>query len=223
MSRFDQISPKSGSFRAHLASAIPPNLVERLWGVGLDANGRIVKGVGQSGIVGVTVQTKAYPAGKRIDVMTHGQVVEFQPTDVEPGVGNTALAGRVYYSDAAGNITRLTDEVQTVTITNPANPITLTYSGQTTANIGPAATPAQVQAALEALSNLAPGDVLVEDDPGSPDYRVTFGGTLRDTDVAAMTASNATIATATAGGATTGLVRVGHTVEGQRLVVRVEP
>lgn len=105
MSRFDHMNPKVGNFRAHLASAIPSNLVERLWGVGLDANGRIVKGAGQSGIVGVTVQTKAYPAGKRIDVMTAGQVVEFQPTAAAPGVGNTGDPGTVYWAvDATGDI-----------------------------------------------------------------------------------------------------------------------
>ena len=99
MSRFDQIQPKAGSFRAHLAAAVPANLVERLWGVGLDADGRIVKGAGQSGIVGVTVQTKEYAAGKRIDVMTHGQVVEFQPTAVDPGEGNVGDPGTVYFAD----------------------------------------------------------------------------------------------------------------------------
>lgn len=93
------MNPKVGNFRANLASAIPSNLVERLWGVGLDANGRIVKGAGQTGIVGVTVQTKTYAAGKRIDVMTAGQVVEFQPTAVAPGVGNTGDPGKTYWAN----------------------------------------------------------------------------------------------------------------------------
>src|SRR5690349_7226106 len=104
MSRFDQVNPKVGSFRAHLAAAIPANLVERLWGVGLDAQGRIVKGAGVSGIVGVTVQTKVYGAGKRIDVMTAGQVVEFQPTSVDPASGGVGDPGTVYYCNAAGDI-----------------------------------------------------------------------------------------------------------------------
>jgi hypothetical protein len=70
---------------------------------------------------------------------------------------------------------------------------TLTYSGQTTASIDDDATAAQVQAALEALSNLAPGDVTVSA-VGSPDsvaggLQVTFGGTLADTNVAQITAT----------------------------------
>jgi hypothetical protein len=101
----------------------------------------------------------------------------------------------------------VTDEVQTITEGGSGlTSFTLTYSGQTTGSIAAAATAATVQAALEALSNIAVGDVTVTGNAGGP-YTVTFGGTLADTNVAQMTATptggtgTVTIATATAGGA----------------------
>jgi hypothetical protein len=100
----------------------------------------------------------------------------------------------------------VTDEVQTLTQGGSGlTSYTLTYSGQTTASIAQDATAAQVQAALEALSNIAPGDVTVTGEPGGP-YTVTFGGTLADTNVAQMTSTptggtgTVTVGTATGGG-----------------------
>ncbi len=219
MARIDKYDPKNGGYRASLAADLDPDLVEQAVGVGHDANGRIVVGAGVSGITGVLVLTKVYPAGKRIDVMTSGEITEFGPTGTTPGT-DFGVAGKVYYSDAEGNISKATDEVQSITVTD--DPFTLTYSGQTTGDIAEGATPAEVQEALEALSNIAVGDVIVTADSGAADYLVEFAGALQDTDVAAMTATNATIATVTAGGAITGLVRVGHTERGDRLIVRVE-
>lgn len=100
----------------------------------------------------------------------------------------------------------VSDEVQTVTEGGAGlTSFTLTFSGQTTAAIAAAATAAQVQAALEALSNIDVGDVAVSGAAGGP-YTVTFGGKLADTDVAQMTATptggtgTVTVATTTAGG-----------------------
>lgn len=65
---------------------------------------------------------------------------------------------------------------------------TLTYSGQTTSAIAEAATHAAVQSALEALSNIAVGDVNCTGGPlpGTP-ILVEFTGTLGSTNVAQMT------------------------------------
>lgn len=101
----------------------------------------------------------------------------------------------------------VTDEVQTITLGGSGlTSYTLTYSGQTTAAILPTATAADVQAALEALSNIAVGDVTVTGAVGGV-YTVTFGGALADTNVAQMTSTptggtgTVTVATTTAGGA----------------------
>lgn len=102
----------------------------------------------------------------------------------------------------------VTDEVQTLTEGGSGlTSWTITYSGQTTTSIDDDATAAEVQAALEALSNIAPGDVTVTGGPlGTGPFTVTFGGTLADTNVAAMTTTptggtgTVVVATTTAGG-----------------------
>lgn len=58
---------------------------------------------------------------------------------------------------------------------------TLTYNGQATAAIAHTATAAQVQSALEALSNIAPGDVVVtktQDTTQAREWTLTFQGAL---------------------------------------------
>lgn len=108
--------------------------------------------------------------------------------------------------DAAGNYS-LTNEVQSITEGGAGlTSYTLTYSGQTTAPITEPSTAATVQAALIALSNLAPGDVVVTGGGQPFVYQVTFGGTLAGTDVTQMTATptggtgTVTVATVTNGG-----------------------
>jgi hypothetical protein len=87
-----------------------------------------------------------------------------------------------------------TNEVQQIAITGTptGGTFTLTYSGQTTAPIAYNAAASVVETALEALSNITPGDVTCTGGalPGSP-VTVTFGGLLADEDVAQMTASSA--------------------------------
>lgn len=98
---------------------------------------------------------------------------------------------------SATGITTLTsgtpaNEVQTVTITGTptGGGFTLTFSGQTTASITYNAIASAVQTALEALSNIDPGDVTVTGGPGpGTAYVVTFGGQYAHTDVTQMTAT----------------------------------
>jgi hypothetical protein len=100
----------------------------------------------------------------------------------------------------------VTDEVQTLTVGGSGlTSFTITWNGQTTSSLVAAATAAQVQAALEALSNIGVGDVTVTGSPGGV-WTVTFGGTLADSNVAAMTTTptggtgTVTVATTVAGG-----------------------
>lgn len=85
-----------------------------------------------------------------------------------------------------------TDEIQTVSLgvdqVATGGTFTLTYSGQTTSAIAYGASAATIQTALEALSNLAPGDVSVAGTLNT-DIVITFGGTLAATNVDAMTVS----------------------------------
>jgi hypothetical protein len=104
-----------------------------------------------------------------------------------------------------------TDEVQTITITGTptGGTYTLTWSGQTTSAIPYNAAAAAVQSALEALSNLASGDVVCAGGPhpGTP-ITVTFGGAYDGADVPQMTA------TATLTGGTSPAVTVTTTTPG---------
>lgn len=94
----------------------------------------------------------------------------------------------------------LTNEIQTVKLTGPT---TLTVAGQTTTSVGVGTTAAQLRTAIEALSNFAPGDVIVTGVAGGT-MTITFVGTKAGTNVATITAGtpgNATIATVQEGGA----------------------
>lgn len=101
-----------------------------------------------------------------------------------------------------------TNEVQSITEGGSGlTSFTLTYSGQTTSSLTASTTSAAIQAALIALSNIGPADVVVTGPAGSSTgpWNVEFTGTLADTNVAEMTATptggtgTVTIATATAG------------------------
>lgn len=92
-----------------------------------------------------------------------------------------------------------TDEIQTVTITGSptGGTFTLTYAGQTTAGIAYNASASTVQSALEALSNIVPGDITVTGSAGGP-YTVLFdatasGGQFHGVNVAQMTTSGASL------------------------------
>jgi hypothetical protein len=90
------------------------------------------------------------------------------------------------------------NEKQTVTLTYSVAPtggtFTLTYAAQTTAGIAYNANAAAVLSALEALSNIAPGDVVVTGGPfPATPYVVEFTGTLALTDVVLMTGSAASL------------------------------
>lgn len=85
------------------------------------------------------------------------------------------------------------NEIQRIAITGSptGGDFTLTYSGQTTGAIAWNANAATVQSALEALSNIALGDVAATGGvlPATP-VLIEFTGTLATTDVAAMTSTD---------------------------------
>lgn len=111
----------------------------------------------------------------------------------DPHKDGTGADPFVRASSVADNVIEVSER-QSVAVKATGGNYTLTYSGQTTANIAYNAAVATVQAALVALSNLAPGDVVVSGGVGNADgdspYYLTFGGTLEDTDVAEVTATD---------------------------------
>ncbi len=76
MARIDKYGPKTGGFRAPLAADQAKTSAGNPLGVGLDVNGRVVVGAGNTGLVGLLVLTQDKKAGDIVDVMTHGEMVE---------------------------------------------------------------------------------------------------------------------------------------------------
>lgn len=99
MARYDKYEPIAGGFRAPLAANFLDADLGVALGVGLNANGQVVKGAGTVGVVGVLVLTKALKAGDIVDVMTDGEILEFGGT---PGTVYNSAATGVITAGAAG-------------------------------------------------------------------------------------------------------------------------
>jgi len=95
--------------------------------------------------------------------------------------------------DREYHVTAVTrNELQSLTVDATDGNFTITFDGQTTGNIdydSGALTAATIQTALEALSNIAPGDVVVTGSAGGP-YLVEFTGVYAGEDVPAMTTTD---------------------------------
>ena len=101
MARIDKYSGVTGGFRAPLAAVVATADLGGVIAVGLDSSGRVVRGTGQTGYVGVIVPDKTMAVGQPIDVMTHGEIVEFDKG--ANGVANaSAAAGTSFFGGASG-------------------------------------------------------------------------------------------------------------------------
>lgn len=126
----------------------------------------------------------------------------------------------LYWDDVASNWAvwvGASNEVNTITAASTpatAGNFKLTVNGQQTANIAFNANAAAVQSALEALSNVEPGDVVAADSgpgsnlgTGSHVVTLTWGGNLAGQDItisidtSGLTGNPHVLATSTAGGA----------------------
>lgn len=99
--RVDKSDPYSGTHRARLASAWLAADVGVPVGVGLDANGRVVKGAGNTGVVGILCLSKVRNAGHPVDIIKRGELVG----GAQVIVGTAAVAGTSYSISAAGVVT----------------------------------------------------------------------------------------------------------------------
>lgn len=90
MARYDKYDFTSGGFRAPLNAALATKNTPL--GVSLNASGRVVLGgVAVADIVGLVIVTRNAAIGDIVDVMTHGEIVEF-----------AGAAGSKYYAAIAG-------------------------------------------------------------------------------------------------------------------------
>jgi len=105
MARFDKYDPCCGGFRAPLAAAFTggTNGVDfgKVIAVGLNASGQVTPGDGTSapasGYMGVMILFESKTAGQPVDVMTRGEIVEF---DQNPNGVSSPNPGTAYYADA---------------------------------------------------------------------------------------------------------------------------
>jgi hypothetical protein len=89
-------------------------------------------------------------------------------------------------TDYEVNYSTQVNEIQIVTIDATSGTFTLSFEDQTTADIAFGATAANVRTALEALSNIESGDVVVTGSNGGP-WTITFQGQFANQDVVALT------------------------------------
>lgn len=92
------------------------------------------------------------------------------------------------WNETAESISAGQNEIQLVASSATGGTFTLTYSAQTTSALDWDSTAQEVEDALLALSNIAPGDVNVTGDVGQ--WYVEFTGLLAATNVAQMTVDN---------------------------------
>ena len=104
MARFDKYNGVSGGFRAPLAAAVVTADLGAVIAVGLDSTGKVVRGVGNTGYVGVICPDSTRAVGQPIDVMTHGEIVEFT-TGAAGAAYGAAVAGEEYFGGSSGALT----------------------------------------------------------------------------------------------------------------------
>lgn len=118
------------------------------------------------------------------------------------------VLGRVATTNRFGPYGGNTNEVQTVNLgAATAGTVTIGFDGETTGAIAFNATAADVQTALEAMSNVGPGDITVSGGPLPGTITLTFGGRYAGVNVpqvtvtpTGLTGGTVTVATTTQGG-----------------------
>lgn len=93
MARVDKTDSAIGVVRAAINADFAQADWDKVIPVGLNATGKIVKGAGQTGVIGVLIPGRTvYRAGQIGDIFIHADIVECAGL----------AAGTKYYSDAAG-------------------------------------------------------------------------------------------------------------------------
>lgn len=115
MARYGLYDPYVGNFRAYLNADWSAADIGKIYGVGLNSSGLVVKGAGQTGIVAVFVATREMliNSDEPIDLLHDGEVVEFGPTAGVPGT-DFGAAGTAYYAASATGLISSTSAANAV-------------------------------------------------------------------------------------------------------------
>lgn len=96
MARIDKTDSAVGVVRAPIAADFDEADFDTVIGVGIDSSGRVVKGAGNSGVIGVMIPGRTvHRVGQIGDIFKLGDIVEC----------DGLAAGTKYYADAAGDLT----------------------------------------------------------------------------------------------------------------------
>lgn len=101
IARYDKYDSKMSGTRCFLNADWSSSDLETVIGVGLNSSGLLVKGAGNTGIIGVLVLTRVIKAGREpVDVMKRGEIVAFDLKG-KPNVANAlAVAGTKIWVNA---------------------------------------------------------------------------------------------------------------------------
>lgn len=103
MARFDKYNGVSGGFRAPLLAAVVAADLGGVVAVSLDTAGKVVRGgAGNTGMVGVICPDKTMAAGDVIDVMTQGEIADFNVG--ANGGAFASVAGTNYFASATTGV-----------------------------------------------------------------------------------------------------------------------
>jgi hypothetical protein len=108
VARYDKYDSKLSGSRVFLAADWSSSDLEKVIGVGLNASGQLVKGAGQTGIIGILILTRVIKAGREpVDIMKRGEVVAFS-LQGKPNVAFASTAGTRYQvNDTTGAVSAL--------------------------------------------------------------------------------------------------------------------
>lgn len=123
--------PDGSTFRARLAEALDADDVGTLLGVGLDTDGRLVKGDGEIGMVGVVSPLAPMAIGDWIDVFRVGAT--FADFEFLADGETETVAGTRYYADGTTGAVDDTDTGTAIGFTLEQDAfklLVLTISGQ---------------------------------------------------------------------------------------------
>lgn len=108
------------------------------------------------------------------------------------GIGNSSdELYEITWNETSASITGGVNEIQLLVSNATGGTFTLTYSGQTTAALAYNISTAALKTALDALSNIAPGDVLITGAAGA--WYIEFAGSLAATNVSQITVDNTSL------------------------------
>lgn len=136
------------------------------------------------------------------------------------GASLTGGAGTATPSTTTAGVAAV-NEQQTVTVAADGGTFTITYSGQTTSALAYDSTAAEIETALEALSNIGVGDATVTGDAGGP-WTIEFTGALAATNVDEVTCTATGLLTNTGATATPSTAQAGGVSDSPSVVFTVK-